>query len=464
MKARNGQVAIYLALVIVAICVLVMMNVGAFLSVRGKNRAMNAGDAAALAVAGYQGKLLNDIGAMNVEHLKAALRNDENECREIMERQLRTCFLDPLKGIGIGAEAASRNGAADFKDDMSERLQAIFREHISDIRNYYANDNASFPEPWEGAWSEYAAELELQLAQNPSAWPDNAEFADARESFPLACQDFYYAIAGRAWCWFKFNGEWLFDRSPDRMPLPDFNDPGSRFNSEIYPLHVKFEALPQVLDEEWTNIIKRLADCSESDIAASTLITNQTQRWAFYDHRWDQWSTYPGIAFSPDEFPIVGEVKREYDVLGCAAICRVATVTDSLVFGDGGERVIEWTAGAKPFGSVENLDGETDVVTAFRRFVVPAFETMRLVPIDSVGGRDLHTADADWLDHVRCHLASSPHYNPAAGAGCWFCAQLTLWSQESFRRQGSEWLRYNSSGCVRPTGGGSYRGGTTHGH
>ena len=69
MKARRGQIAILLAAALLAVIVLAVMNVSVFLAVRSKNRAMNAGDAAALAVAKYQGELINRIGRLNIEHL-----------------------------------------------------------------------------------------------------------------------------------------------------------------------------------------------------------------------------------------------------------------------------------------------------------------------------------------------------------------------------------------------------------
>ena len=43
MRARNGQVAVYLVLVLVAIAVLMVMNVNVFLAVRSKNRIKIAG-------------------------------------------------------------------------------------------------------------------------------------------------------------------------------------------------------------------------------------------------------------------------------------------------------------------------------------------------------------------------------------------------------------------------------------
>ena len=38
MKARNGQVALYLVMVLLAIAVLMLVNVNSFLAVRSKNR------------------------------------------------------------------------------------------------------------------------------------------------------------------------------------------------------------------------------------------------------------------------------------------------------------------------------------------------------------------------------------------------------------------------------------------
>ena len=49
MKARNGQIALFLLFVLVVIVLLTLLNVDTFLSVRAKNRVQNAGDAAALA-------------------------------------------------------------------------------------------------------------------------------------------------------------------------------------------------------------------------------------------------------------------------------------------------------------------------------------------------------------------------------------------------------------------------------
>ncbi|MBR1920760.1 MAG: pilus assembly protein TadE, partial [Kiritimatiellae bacterium] len=71
---RRGQVAVYLLLVLLGLFLVAMLNVDVFGVVRGKNRVQNAGDAATLAAARRQGRLLNEIGALNVEHILAAAR------------------------------------------------------------------------------------------------------------------------------------------------------------------------------------------------------------------------------------------------------------------------------------------------------------------------------------------------------------------------------------------------------
>ena len=149
MTMRRGQVALYLVFVLVAIVVLVMANVGVYLAVTAKNRAMNAGDAAALAVAQLQRDLLDEIGQLNVDHLTAAIENRESDCRDIQATQARRCFLGPLEGIRRGNEAARENGAK-----ANEEMRDLLKQHVIDIRLQYATTPELYPEPWDGAWEE----------------------------------------------------------------------------------------------------------------------------------------------------------------------------------------------------------------------------------------------------------------------------------------------------------------------
>lgn len=477
MRARNGQVALYLAMVLVAICVFVVMNVGAYLAVAVKNRTMNAGDSAALAVANAQGRLLNAIGQCNVDHLQAALDDDEDACGKIMENQARLCFLGPLTGfddrlghvddfVKIGNDSARKNGI-DIPD--AEALE-IFRQHAIDIRTGYAMDVEQFPEPWEGAWGEYATALEIAVGNGLYASPDNIDFIDAAGGHLLLNYQFYNAIAGQNWCWFHFNAPGLLDSYGsfrDWGPLPTADDETRQrrcVNSEVYSLHLEARtgSALQLFGEK---LIRNLTGCSEADIRNSHVITNQSQVWYCYDRElWRNW-----WEIDPDgdwNFPVAGKVKPEYDVRGCAACCRVQKDIPD-VLGLGGTRVCRWTAAAKPFGTVENEDGDADVVTALGgRLVVPSFSDVRLVPWDAVGGRDTERPNLDMVTHIRKHL---PRYLDGGGVaalspGCYYCQQLREWEREFLRRSAREWLRYNSRSCIRATSGGSMRGGTPHGH
>lgn len=461
MKARRGQVAVYLVAIILALTVLVVMNVSVFLSVRSKNRAMNAGDAAALAVARYQGELLNEIGECNIAHLKAALSGDREECARLMEKQRRLCFLGPLEGLRLGNAAARRNGV---DRDAGGRMAEILREHVLEIRTVFAAAPEIYPEPWEGAWGEYADELESivgMLGEEMVVGPDNVEFADAWQCFPLLTRLFYEAIAGQNWCWFHFNGEWLFDRDSHNMPRPDFTEPSPIDNSEVYSLHLSFRQLPP-LEGEMRQIIMRLTGCTDFDITnASDLLGAEDQEWAFFDYTWRRWVEMD--PFGEYAAPVMGQVKPEFDVRGCAAICRVENGFEDLV--DESSGGVSWTAAAKPFGFVEDLEGERAPVTALMRLVTPAFEEAKLVPIDSVGGADLSTADGVWVEHIRKHLkkyfSTGPH---STGAGCFYCDQLRQWERASFRARGKTWLKYHSGECIRPLGPGGGTGGSAHGH
>ena len=341
MRARGGQVAIYLAMVLVGICVLVLMNVGVFLSVRAKNRATNAADAAAIAAAKHQGELLNRIGNLNLEHLKSAIENDEERCHEIVLEQMRLNFLGPLDAIAAASRAAMENGA-----EPSDEMAEIFKEHVSDIRMDFVNNPDLYIPPWdrvtddvaEGCdWSTYASRLEAAVSGELVAGPENDEFADEINSFPLMAKDFYEAAQGKTWCWFRNYGfAWLLDLNTAEMPSPFRGHSGAHWNSEVYPLHLRFATWTEMgmgFNAAWTNLIVRLTGCSEAEIASSTVITNELQVWAFYDGEWRDWheiSTEHNSRNRNAGFPLIGKIKSEYNVKGCMAQCRVAVAYEDV--------------------------------------------------------------------------------------------------------------------------------------
>jgi len=476
MRAHRGQVALYLVAVLVAICVLAVMNVGIYLSVSAKNKAMNAGDAAALAVANYQGELLNRIGQLNVDHLKAAIEDDDAQCQQIMAMQLRCCFLGPISGadgcgsggpyggISAGNKYAKENGA-----ERQKELEDLLRAHAQDVRNLYASHPDSYPPPWEGAWEEYARALELAVSAGIWAGPDNINFIDTKGGHILLNRQFYNAIAGRSWCWFKFHASGLLDSYANFHswgPLPIADDVTRKRrcdNCEVYSLNLH-RYTGSAVDLFGTNLICRLTGATMEELENSSLIHDRTHSWMLYDDSvWRKWTEIDPTGKNP--FPVVGKVKPQYDVLGCAALCRVVA-TGANLLGDGDENEFAWTAGAKPFGTVVNEDGETDVVTADNFLVTPAFECSRLVPIDTVGGKDLSTADPEWLKHIHYHLPVYLERGPmAVGAKCQYCRQLRVWERPTFRRRGVIWLKYHSDECERYYHEGSEgTGEVVHGH
>ena len=471
---RRGQVAIYLLTVLVALFLLALLNVDVFDMVRGKNRVQNGGDAAALAAAREQGLLLNELGRLNIDHIVAAAQDDARECVEIEIVQRRLVLLGPVEALRTANHAAKKNGMP-VRDEFSRLLS----RHVDDIRTVYSggtNDRGEpYPEPYPGAWGEYAAAIEDVLEEGLACGPDNVEFYGAQGGHYLLMKDFYHAIASENWCWFHFHADSLLNSYStylDWAPLPA-RDEDSMENSEIFNLHVR--AWKGALTDLFaTNEIQYICkayggvELPPELIERSALLKNREQVWFLFDcarGRWSRW--FDGLSLADDddwyEFPIVGEVKPEYNVRGCAAVCRCVQGVESVALGSTSS--VTWTAGAKPFGSVVNFDDELDVATALKAFVVPCFSNVRLVPLDSVGAENLSTADYGWITHIRDHLPGYLAHGPVDAHGCFYCLQLQTWELKSFREYGIWWLKHFSGTCVRGTGGGGGgHGGASHGH
>lgn len=464
MEMRRGQVAIYLALVLVVITLLLLMNVSVFLGVSAKNATMNAGDAAAIAVANHQRDLLNRIGRLNVEHLKAAVKGDSKECERCVVEQLQLSFLGPIEGL-IKGDLAAKQEADGLEVD--EELVKFLRDHATFIRNEYAMNEEMYPAPWKGAWEAYASALEVAVSNDLVVGPDNIDFMNPVTGHILLNRNFYEAIAGRSWCWFKLYMPGLLDNYTnfrDWSPLPSSDDETRRrkcVNSEIYSLGLELRS-GSAIKMLGTKLIAELTGKSEAELRGSRLLEDPTQSWFFYDlNVWRQW-----VEMDPmreDSLPLMGRVKEEYDTRGSAAICRVSKTFVNLVEEGLGSTAV-WSGAAKPFGTIKNATGDAAVVTSLAGFVTECFTEAKLVPLDSVGGRDLATADAEWMYHVRKHLPEYYQNGPNRAKDCRYCRQLVLWERPSFRSEGRRWIKLHGSECYRPAATGGGRGGTSHGH
>lgn len=482
MKARNGQIALFLLLVLVVIVLLTLLNVDTFMSVRAKNHVQNAGDAAALAAARKQGSLVNEIGRLNVTHLELLCTNTNGMSAAAIERlrariedetvqvQRRLALLGPVEALRLANEAAKRNGMK-VRDEFAQ----ILRQHVRDIRTVYSGGGQAgdpYPEPYPGAWTEYASRIESVIGEGLATGPDNMEFYDGVGGHLLLNRQFYMAISGKEWCWFHFHARNVleeYDSYQDWSPLPGRRN-NSMDNSEIFSLHVtaRKTAITSVFSEdEILRLLSRFSDkpVRPEDLAAS-MIADPDQVWYFFEpSRWHAW--FNGLHLADDaegwDFPIAGEIKPEYNVRGCAAVCRCQKAVETVATTSTAD--FTWSAAAKPFGTLEDLDGAVGVVTGLRNFVVPCLTDVRLVALDTVGGEELGTADYGWVTHIRQHLWSYMDRGPHNANGCFYCLQLQTWEHKSFRREGVNWLKRHSGECRRPMGGGpGGHGGTSHGH
>ena len=476
-KSQRGQVALYLVVALVAITVLMLSNVGAFLAVRAKNHAMNAGDAAALAAARRQGELLNEIGRLNIRHAEEDMRQlamkpefrDWSASIEITMRQRRLCFLGPLDCVRAANAAAKANGAR-----VSGEMSAILRNHVADIRAKYMQNPDLYPEPWDGAWEEYASELASLAAEGIAAGCDNIDFLDVVECFPLTSKSFYAMIEGEAWCKLVVAGlTSLLDMDIHNLPQPTYGGKSAVVNSEVCSLHLEARYLPWTTTAELCALLVRNAPegggAEGAPGALADVVAVEDDRpmddpsriYFFYDESaWCAWS--PQIARA--NLPLVGTVKPEFDVRGCSSVFRVMEDIPQLL--SKSTRRGAWNAAAKPFGTIETSAGRS-VVTheEAKGLVLPSFEAVRLVPLALADEGDLSTADAPWLDHVREHVPRLLTDGvDGLSASCRYCSLLNRWNDPGFRSRAAAWIAANAETCLRGKGGSGPSGGTSYAH
>lgn len=476
MKARNGQVALYLVMVLLAIAVLMLVNVNSFLAVRSKNRMMNAVDEAALAAAKYQGQLLNEVGRMNVEHLRAAILGepwtDENGVSQTARLRELT-FLGPVEGIRISNEAA-----ADWGYESGEASPGLegFRDHIGEI----LNNPDLYPPTEDGVnlWHIYAERLNAALGGNPAVLPSYMEIVNPGSAGLFANHGFYDVIAAKAWCWFSIgdHAHYLDDDPTQNEPFDIFPVEVPE-NSEVYSLHVTYktwmdsgwaeEYTPgRGFSERWTNFVCQVTGLPETAFTNGVSYADDpTQTWAFYDDTWKPWST----TYNPDNFPIAGTVKPEYDVAGCVASCMmIGEIPQTAVVAGDEDRThsLLVTADAKPLGTVEDLDGGGPApVTAYNRFIAASrphekiFTEAQLCLVGSVPRSPGVSMEPEWYEHVKKHAPHRPF------PGCPYCKLWSEWSSPSTRDSIRRWLQQNADSCRAGKGGGKVeKGGYEYAH
>lgn len=432
-----------------------------------KSRTQNAGDAAAVMAARWQGISLNLMGGLNVMHAIALSEEDEQTASAITNIQARLCFTGPMIALAASQQAAKNNGAY-----SNPRFAELMADHAEVVRNDYPSMTAEdgsmlFPEPYDGCWEHYADMLGYIASEGIAAGPDNAQYyVDYGEDHYLLRIGFYEAVAGRFWCWFFFNAPGLLDDYQEFFPcwwdpLPEI-ERRAPINSEIFGLGL-VKVVTRLENFGAIGVVTNIAVQYGFDGSLNTNATRSRAAWYCYDPaKWTAWEA--AATGGPDAFPLTGSVKPRYDYAGADAAVRVVESATRLTPGAGGRSItntITWTAAAKPFGFLE----EERKPTAYG-LVLPAFHEARLIPVDTCSGPSAGAYNYQWRIHIEHHLPDYMDGGPSRiEPNCWFCQQLVTWENAAFRMEGSQWLDENSHLCTISSGGGTHRGGgTRRGH
>ena len=464
---RNGQVLLIVLAATLALLAAVLWLADLHVAVLGKDKTQNAGDAAALEAARWQGASLNAVGELNLLHVLALAAGDAETAETLSEAAVRASFAGPLAGAAAAQQAAKLNGAP-----VNEGFTEIVRERARVARRGYGADVAgeeAMPEPWPGAWDEYAAMLDVLADEGIAAGFDNAAFYDdPAGSHVLLDQGFYAAVLGRWWCWFHWNAPSLPDDYGNWTwwpPLPPQDDEDPPASSELLSLRLRAAELPGAVLALMPGLpaafaAEDLPDPFEAGFPDEAAATNPAPGFLLYaPSHWGSWETMRDPAF-----PVEGELRPEYDYAGADAALRVENPIRRLTAPEAEPGALVWTGAAKPFGKLETEDGAAEPPTAVP-LVLPVFTQVRLVPLDAVSMPSGGAFDLGWRRHCREHLPPYLERGPSALVpGCRYCEALDRWEEPDLRRAASRWLSTNSWKCtVSPPGGGP-GGGTRHAH
>jgi hypothetical protein len=466
---RRGQVAVFLLLLLTALAFVLLWNVDIHRIITTKTRSQNAGDAAALAGARWQGIGINLVGELNLLHALALSANDAAAVDAITNIQARVLFTAPLVGLAAAQVAAKNNGM--YAEDA---FTQIVLQHAQDVRHY--DDRVGgvpiFAPPYEHAWQEYALMLEVLAADGIAAGPDNTYFySDIAGGHILHDRAFYDAVAGKTWCWFFLNHPTLLRDYTDYHWWPPLPPPVPQvvYNCEFLPLWLtpRTTTLGSLISADSLHDEAGRAGVDMTGFNTVDM-TNRVETWYVYsDSHWGPWSQMATDGDNP--FPLAGPLRPEYDYAGADAMFRVYAAVDRMTPGLSGGSTnrdeVLWTAAAKAFGTA-GPEGSRIVPSTYG-LVLPGFTDVRLIPVDACSGSGNGTFDLEWRRHIDEHLplyfSSGPLNN-----GCWYCLQLVTWEVPAFRQEGIDWLAINSYRCTLPSGGGGggggRGGGTRRGH
>ncbi len=462
---------IFLLMVMVILVLAVLWNVDIHKIIALKSRSQNAGDAAALMAARWQGITLNIIGDLNIMQAVAISEENAYALAAITNIQQRLLFTGPMIALEASQQAAKNNGIYE-NPAFSERMH----EHAMRVREEYpyqtdGSGNMLFPEPYPGAWMEYADMLESVANNGVAAGPDNARFYSDRtdDNHTLLDQGFYNAVASSFWCWFFLHDYNLLETYENYLswpPLPPIDNMGYE-NAEIFGLGLRSEQAPlgtmTSAPDPFTDILTSIAEDRDIGVITTNAMAADAL-WFVYDpQRWGSWDAM--ASSGPNQFPLTGSLKDEYNYLGADAVSRIVAEDSSMLTPNQAAPGVIWTAAAKPFGRLNGNQRPNSY-----SLVLPAFHEVALIPVDASTRSGGGSYSIAWRNHIENHM--EPYLSggpPTLAPDCYYCQQLGMakWENVAFRQSGLNWLLSNSYLCVLPPPsgpGGGGGGGTKIGH
>ena len=463
-NSRSGQIVLILAFILAGLLMMFLMVSDIFLTVRNKNRIQNAGDAAALMAARWQGVTLNLVGELNLLHLAAACETNETAMAGIVALQERLAIVGPLVGFWAANETAKRNGAP-------------VDESMTDIVRYAARAAETYGSPtWPEKGADYAAMLRTIAADGVAAGADNARLLPAATvsgGHPLYSRSFYQDANSRNWpaiCRRVFGCNHAKATAtllawPGWGDIPPASISNDMVNSEFFGVGVQRIHAPFLMvgGDVKNELVLAASALGLGDAVTGAAIDEfhvleeMVYPWYLYDLGW--WRDWGELdRGGATHFPLMGSVKHRYNVMGATAACRVRNVMPTL--SETSEtNVFTWTAAAKPFG---DEDGRRVIdVLPSAPLVLPSFKFTRLIPLGGVGEGNLGAADEQWLRHVRDHVPQNIRVSV-----CSYCLILDRWDEPGYTRAGGEYLMNHAHNevCEPPTSGQGPGGGTRHAH
>ena len=432
-KHKEGQVAIFLVLILAGLTLLFALNVDIFTSSRSKIRLQNAADASALALARWQGTALNMVGDLNIAHLAAICQSNVNAISGIVQLQSRLAFIGPTIGFKAANEIAEKNGVRISEDmTLATRLVSEFMD--------------------DG----YRRMLDVVIRDGIRAGVDNAAILRAGCVDPRTDPDFYEAIRNRDYrtlcCRYNGGGHRL-PEIPSGAPDPE-EIMLSGANACFGNIGIGWESgLP------YSGYIDELADMARdcgvdsAVVNRQALTTNATlfavRQWCVYDQ--SEWRDLPGD-FSFSRFPWLTPLREEYNVCGGSATVRIEGSVE-LASLAAQTNFITAQAAAKTLGSVKGRK----VTSVTPAIVLPSFSRTRLLPFGPGAAGRYGMAN---LNHIKSMLGllGSP------GGINSYLHLLDVYSSESFRNAAESWYSqhgHNDADGCRPPGNGTERGGGT---